>query len=104
MTAENDFGNRQAILEALQHPLRRELLKLLIKRQEMAPIEASRLLDDSISNVSYHMRTLADRGVVSLDHVEQARGAAVHFYVPNPAVEQLPWVREAIGLPPSRQS
>lgn len=100
VTAPNGPSNRQEILEALQHPLRRKLLKLLIERKEMAPVEAWRLLDDSLSNVSYHMRKLAERGVVTLTHIEQARGAAVHFYVPVPAVEQLPWVREAIGMPP----
>jgi DNA-binding transcriptional ArsR family regulator len=103
MTADKDPTNRQAILDALQHPLRRELLKLLIDQREITPVEASRRLEETISNVSYHLRKLADGGAVNLDRMGQARGAAVHFYVPDPAVEQLPWVREAIGLPASRQ-
>lgn len=100
MAKENDAGDRQALLDALQHPLRRELLKLVIERKELTPSESARLLDDSLSDVSYHMRKLAHRELVRLDHMGQARGAAVHFYVPGPMLEQFPWVREAIGLPP----
>lgn len=104
MTTDNDASDYQGLLDALQHPMRRELLRLLIERKEMSPVEAARLLDANVSNVSYHMRKLAERGLASLDHVEQARGAAVHFYVPDPTVAQLPWVREAIGLPPLSQT
>lgn len=104
MTDGNRPHDRQAILTALQHPLRRELLKLAIERKELTPVEASRLLEDKLSDISYHMRKLAERGLISLNRVGQARGAAVHFYVPDPALEELGWVREAIGLPPSSPS
>jgi predicted transcriptional regulator len=101
MTKESDADDRQALFAALQHPLRRELLKLVIEHKELTPNESARLLDDKLPDVSYHMRKLADRGLVKLDHIGQARGAAVHFYVQGPMLEQFPWVREAIGLPPS---
>lgn len=83
--------------------MRRDLLRLLIEQRELSPVEASRLLEDTLSNVSYHMRKLAEQDLLTLDHIEQARGAAVHFYVPNPALERVPWVLEAIGLSPPRQ-
>lgn len=103
MAADNNPDDRQAIFEVLQHPMRRDLLRLLIEKRELSPVAASRLLEDSLPNVSYHMRKLAEWGLATLDRLEQARGAAVHYYVPDPAVAQLPWVLEAIGLPPSRQ-
>jgi DNA-binding transcriptional ArsR family regulator len=101
MAADDNPSNRHAIAAALQHPMRKALLRLLIEQRELSPVEASRLLEDTLSNVSYHMRKLAEQNVLILDHVGQARG--VHFYVPNPALEQVPWVLEAIGLPPSKQ-
>lgn len=103
MAIENGGGDRQAVFAALHHPLRRHLLKLAVEQEELTPVEGARLLDDKLTDVSYHMRKLADWGLVKLDYTEQARGAAVHFYVPGPALEQFPWVREAIGLPPSGQ-
>jgi len=102
MSTENGTGDRQAVFEALQHALRRELLKLVVEHKELTPSKCARLLDDKLTDVSYHMRKLADRGLVRLDHTGQARGAAVHFYVPGPALEQFPWVHEAIGLSPPR--
>lgn len=80
--------------------MRRDLLRLLIERRELSPVEGARLLEDAIPNVSYHMRKLAERGAITLDRTEKRRGAAVHFYAPDLAVEQLRWVREAIGMPP----
>jgi hypothetical protein len=99
MTTENGAGDRQGVFVALHHPLRRSLLKLVIERKELTPVESARLLDDKLTDVSYHMRKLSDCGLVWLDHIGQARGAAVHFYVPGPVLEEFPWVREAIGLP-----
>jgi DNA-binding transcriptional ArsR family regulator len=100
MSAQNSAGARQRVFEALQHPLRRELLKLVVVHEELTPSESAQLLDEKLTDVSYHMRKLADRGLVWLDHMGQARGAAVHFYVPGPVLEEFPWIREAIGLPP----
>ncbi len=100
MATESGPGDRQAVFAALQHPLRRALVKLVIEHEELTPGESARLLDDKLTDVSYHMRKLAERDLVKLDHVGQARGAAVHFYVPGPVLEQFPWVHEAIGLPP----
>lgn len=88
----------QAVMRALQHPLRRELLKLVIDRKEISPVEASKELDEILSNVSYHMTQLAKGGAVLLNGTDQNRGAIVHFYVPNPEVTSLPWVREVLGL------
>ncbi|MGN6276771.1 MAG: winged helix-turn-helix domain-containing protein [Solirubrobacterales bacterium] len=85
-------------MTALRHPLRRQLLKLMLEREEMSPAEASHELDEALSNVSYHMTQLAKMDVVHLKGTDQVRGAVVHFYVPNPEVAKLPWVREVIGL------
>lgn len=97
MTGKQGDEN-QVLMRALQHPLRRELLKLATERGEIAPVEAAREVSEQLSNVSYHMTQLAKMGAVKLNGTDQARGAIVHFYAPNPEVTDLPWVREVLGL------
>jgi DNA-binding transcriptional ArsR family regulator len=100
LTADRHSDDQQALLKALNHPLRRKLLKLVIEREELSPVEASAELGDAtnLSNVSYHMTELAKSGAVALRDTAQVRGAVVHFYAPNPVLTKLPWVREIIGL------
>jgi DNA-binding transcriptional ArsR family regulator len=93
------MDRHQALLQALRHPLRRKLFKLLIEVREISPSDAAPMVERDVPAVSYHMRSLVDAGAAVLVRTEQARGATEHFYVPSPDVEAIPWVREAIGLP-----
>ena len=45
-----------------------------------SPSELAGELDEPIGNVSYHMRTLADLGMVELVRTEPRRGAVEHYY------------------------
>jgi DNA-binding transcriptional ArsR family regulator len=69
----------QRIVKALAHPLRIRMLSVLNERVT-SPSELAGELDEPIGNVSYHMRTLADLGMVELVRTEPRRGAVEHYY------------------------
>lgn len=91
----------QALLSILQHPLRRELLKLYIEAGELrSPKELTLSTNRQISNVGYHVRVLAEKGAIELITVEPRRGSIEHFYKATSLVDEVPWGRVALGLPP----
>lgn len=98
LAADKQSDNHQALMNALGHPVRRELLKLVIEREEISPVEAASELDEHLSNVSYHMKQLVKCDAVFLSGTAPARGALIHFYAPNPEVAKLQWLHQAIGL------
>jgi DNA-binding transcriptional ArsR family regulator len=51
-------------MAALAHPLRLDLLELLLVHGAMTASEAGRKLGESASNVSWHLRKLAEHGFV----------------------------------------
>ena len=69
----------QRIVKALAHPLRIRMLTVLNQRVA-SPSELAGELEEPIGNVSYHMRTLADLGMVELVRTEPRRGAVEHYY------------------------
>ncbi len=88
----------QRIVKALAHPLRIRMLTVLNERIA-SPSELAGELDEPIGNVSYHMRTLADLGMVELMRTEPRRGAVEHYYraVERPHLSGQDWAT----LPPS---
>lgn len=72
------------MVRAIAHPLRLEILRALGERA--SPTELSRKLGEPLGTVSYHVRVLADLGLLRL--VEQAprRGAIEHYYEVAPGV------------------
>jgi len=84
----------QSYVDALKHPLRRRILRLAVDRnQELSPVQLSRDLDERLSNVSYHVRVLADHGLLALASQRPRRGAVEHFYVLSPAALEHPMVK-----------
>ena len=63
----------------MAHPLRVRMLAVLNERVA-SPSELADELGEPIGNVSYHMRTLADLGMVELVRTEPRRGAVEHYY------------------------
>ena len=84
----------QRIVKALAHPLRIRMLSVLNQRVA-SPSELAGDLDEPIGNVSYHMRTLADLGMVELVRTEPRRGAVEHYYraIERPHVPSQDWAR-----------
>ena len=72
------------MVRVFAHPLRLEILRSLGERA--SPTDLSRRLGQPLGTVSYHVRVLADQGLLRL--VEQAprRGAIEHYYAAAPGL------------------
>jgi len=104
--AKEVMGRRphENLVKGLNHPVRVECLTVLTKRVA-SPRQLSEILDHDLSNVSYHVRTLVELGLVELVGEESVRGAVAHFYkaaerpmLSEPEWQQLaPEVRKAVS-------
>jgi DNA-binding transcriptional ArsR family regulator len=83
------------LLVALRHPLRRRILREMADGEAVSPRQLSATLRQPLSNVSYHVRVLAERSVVTQVETRPVRGSLQHFY--RSAVEA-PWARQVLGL------
>lgn len=61
-----------AMLKAFTHPLRREILRLFPKHQYLRAADVAELLDVPANKVSFHLRALADAGLI-VEAPERAR-------------------------------
>src|SRR3954467_3581558 len=78
MRAISDIGDPR-LVKALAHPLRVQILSALEDRIA-SPSDLATELDAPLGNVSYHVRTLADLGLVKLVKRRTRRGAVEHYY------------------------
>ncbi len=95
-------GIDHALIKALAHPLRVRILRILGDRVA-SPIEISKVLDEPLGNVSYHVKVLKNAEAVEEVRNEPRRGAVEHFYkaTPRSSFRAEDWE----GIPPSfRQS
>ena len=67
------------VQRALAHPLRVRLVSELAAR-EASPVELARDLDQPLGVVSYHVRVLAEAGLLELSNRTFKRGAVQHHY------------------------
>ena len=70
-------------LRLVAHPLRLRLLSLLTGRA-MSAAEAARELGETQANISYHIRRLADGGLLELVDEVVVRGGVAKRYTHNP--------------------
>jgi DNA-binding transcriptional ArsR family regulator len=70
----------QDLLLALAHPTRRRILREMEGGPPASPRELTERLGDTLSNVSYHFRVLADSGALKLVSTRPVRGSTQHFY------------------------
>jgi DNA-binding transcriptional ArsR family regulator len=97
MRAISDIGDPR-LVKALAHPLRVQILSTL-EDKVASPSDLAVELNAPLGNVSYHVRTLADLGLVKLVKRRTRRGAVEHYYqargraqVTNRAWAQMPGV------------
>lgn len=78
--------NRDALdgLRVVAHPLRLQLLSLLTG-ESLSAAEAARILGKTQANVSYHLRRLAQGGLVELVEQTRIRGGNAKRYRHDPA-------------------
>jgi DNA-binding transcriptional ArsR family regulator len=69
----------QSFVKALAHELRVEILGILTERMA-SPNELATMLDEGLSQVSYHVKVLKDYGLITLIKTEPRRGAVEHYY------------------------
>jgi DNA-binding transcriptional ArsR family regulator len=88
-------------MKALSHPLRQRILSALNQRVA-SPAELSEELDESLGNVSYHVKILAELEAIELVRTAPVRGALEHFYRPltRAQFDKEHWAQ----LPPSIRS
>jgi DNA-binding transcriptional ArsR family regulator len=67
------------VIKALSHPLRVQILGML-DGTVRSPKEIASELSEPLGNVSYHVRTLADLGLIELVKKVPRRGAIEHYY------------------------
>jgi DNA-binding transcriptional ArsR family regulator len=88
-TGDND------LLIALRHPLRRQILRTMADQDPISPRQISDELREPLSNVSYHVRVLADCSAITLVDTAPVRGSMQHFY--SPTIDE-PWALAVLGL------
>jgi predicted transcriptional regulator len=98
-------SSEETLLFCLQHPLRKQLLRIFVKEQgDLSPKELTIPTNRDLSKVGYHVRVLAEQGAVELVDTQQRRGAVEHFYEATSLVDEVPWGRVVLGLPPALRS
>lgn len=93
--ANLDRSGDNDLLVALRHPVRREILRAMAGEEAISPRQIASALGHPLSNVSYHVRVLADCDAVSLVGTKPVRGSMQHFYR---ATVEAPWARQVLGL------
>jgi DNA-binding transcriptional ArsR family regulator len=71
--------NDPRLVKALAHPLRIEILRIL-EDQTAAPKHLAKTLGVPVTNISYHVKALAELGLIELDELTHVRGAVQHTY------------------------
>lgn len=69
-----------ALLAALDHPVRRQILRAMAGRKAVYPRELSEELGRPLDNLSYHIRVLAHCGAAKLVGTERVNGSTRHHY------------------------
>src|SRR4051812_4600868 len=105
MRAISDIGDPR-LVKALAHPLRVQILTVLEERTA-SPSDLAAELGAPLGNVSYHVRTLTELGLLKLVRRRTRRGAVEHYYrarervtVTDKAWSQVPTVvrRSMVGV------
>ncbi len=93
--APPDHLREENLLIALRHPLRRTILRAMADGKPVSPRELADVLEQPLSNVSYHVRVLVQCEAVTLVRTKPTRGSIQHFY--RSAV-QAPWARQVLEI------
>jgi len=93
--ASIDRPDDNDLLVALRHPLRRRILREMADGKKRSPRELAAVLRTPLSNVSYHVRVLAEKSAVTLVETKPSHGSVLHFY--RSAVKT-PWAQQILGL------
>lgn len=97
--ADDPHAINNALVAALNHPTRRELLKLYLENDAaLSPKELADLTGQKLTTISYHVRVLADKNAIELAEEEPVRGSVAHFYRATALTRGTPWVLASLDL------
>jgi DNA-binding transcriptional ArsR family regulator len=82
-------ADNHALINALKHPIRRQILRTMARDEMASPRELAERLEQPLGNLSYHVRVLVKYGALELVDEKQVRGTMQHFYRPSIEAE---WV------------
>jgi hypothetical protein len=89
------------LIMAVRHPLRQQILREYAASDEpLSPVELGTALDEPVANVSYHVRVLVKCKALVPAGQKPVRGAVQHFYVEDPGLSEIAWLREVLELDP----
>jgi DNA-binding transcriptional ArsR family regulator len=75
----SDLPPDHVIAKALSHPLRARVLAALDGR-EASPSQIAEEIGVELTLISFHVRHLADAGLITATRTRPVRGAVEHFY------------------------
>jgi DNA-binding transcriptional ArsR family regulator len=78
-----------ALIEALNHPIRRLALRLLHEDLGHSASDLAKSIAAGLSNISYHMKVLYKLGVIRYTGMKQVRGATERSYASQVAENKL---------------
>jgi DNA-binding transcriptional ArsR family regulator len=76
----NEQPSESDWLQAVGHRYRVEIMRRLLATGTATPSDIASALDLPIGRISYHIRVLAETGIIRLAGRTQRRGASVHHY------------------------
>lgn len=91
--AKSKSPTTDQMLKALNHSLRRRILRLM-NGETKSPGALAAELGEPLPSVSYHVRVLCECDVLRLVRAQPVRGSMEHFYEP---VVELDWARAALS-------
>jgi len=96
---EDPHAQDNAFVAALNHSIRRALLKLYLENDDpLSPKELAELTGEKLSTISYHVRVLADKNAIELAEEEPVRGSVAHFYRVSPLTKRTQWVLQSLDV------
>lgn len=71
------------LISALNHPLRRRILRAFLdgEFEAASSTQLAAAIGLPLGNIAYHVKTLAQQGLLELTRREKVRGAEERFYV-----------------------
>jgi DNA-binding transcriptional ArsR family regulator len=85
-------GADETLAQVVAHPLRVQILSILIERAA-SPKELAAELGAPVANLSYHVRELQSAGLIELVDEKKRRGTVEHFYrgIIRPLMNDAEW-------------
>lgn len=81
---------------ALNHPLRRSILRILAEKELASATDIARLTETRLGNVAYHVKVLTELQVLELVRRRQVRGAFEKFYRSATTRGKYAWVADVL--------